>query len=391
MKQILQNDKSICFSDTDLKLLMKPVFTNTSEIKKHAEKVLFFECNSGIIDNYYKKHVDTGSKSIELKFQDTDSFNDDIRRSGISNSRSNNTIYSFTSKTCDSKYLSDSIISKLDSFPNLKLKNLQRSINPSTASSMSTASIVKNEYPNINEAIIKNDSRILHIKSNQNSVYTTDEHDLNSTKQLQDTESEIRLYEYVKQLKRMKSSVDIQLNCLKKRESTRRKSKSDENVTYGLVFPTVRSNIKNCFSPRNYSLLTENLVHINEGTETTVNQQLEINETYDELGMLFSQYLKHQVQLCKKKVCPLSRHLKQKFKHSTRQCQRKFNYYQIYPYDQRPACNSGNVCTDTYDELKLMCKSPSKRRDIYQCMFKRRKEFLHQPCSAPIQNFAITK
>ncbi|XP_078040895.1 uncharacterized protein LOC144472071 [Augochlora pura] len=386
-----KNGKSICFSDTDLKLLMKPVFSDTSGIKKHAEKVLFCEWNSGIIDNYYRKPIDTGSKSIELKFQDMDSFKDEKHKSRISNSRSNSSICSFTSKTCNSKYFSDSLIKKLDSFPNLKLKNLQRSANPSTASSVSTTIILKNENPKMNEAIIKNGSRILHIKSKTNSAYGTDKHDLISMKQLPETESEIKLYEYIKQFERMKSSVDIQLNCLKKIKCPRRKSKSDENVAYGLVFPTVRSNIKNCSSPRDYSLLTENLVHTNEGVQSTLNQQLEINETYDELGMLFSQYLKHQVQLCQKKVCPLSRHLKQNFKHSTRHCQRKFNYHKVYPYDQRPACNSGNVCADTYDELKLMCKSPSKREDIYQCMLKRRKEFLHQPCSAPIQNFSITK
>ncbi|XP_076649777.1 uncharacterized protein LOC143357283 [Halictus rubicundus] len=380
-----KNEKSICFSDTDLKFLTKPIFSETSEIKKHDEKMLFCEWNSRIIDDYYKKHIDTGSKLIELKFQDTDSFNDDMHKHENRNSSS------FTSKTCDSKYFSDSVINRLDSFPNLKLENLQRSINPSTASSTCTTNIVKIKYPLINEAIVRNNSEILNVKSRKNSDYVTDKHGSNSTKQLQETESKIRLYEYIRQLKSMKSSVDIQLNCFREIKNPRRKSKSDENVTYGIISPTVRSSINNCFSPRDFTTLTESLVHSNEGTHAILDQQSEVSETFNELGMLFSQYLKHQVHLCQRKACPLSRHLKQRSKHSTRQCQKKLNYHQIYPYDQRPACNSGNVCTDTYDELKLMCTSPSKRNNIYQCMFNRRKEFLNQPCSIPVQNFIITR
>ncbi|XP_076285763.1 uncharacterized protein LOC143211724 [Lasioglossum baleicum] len=385
-----KNDKSICFSDTDLKLLTKPIFSETSEIKKHDEKILFCEWNSRIIDNYYKEHTDTGSKLIELKFRDTNPFNDDTHEYGNRNSRIDYSHCSFTSKTCDSKYFSDSVISRLDSFPNLKLKHFQRSINSSTASSMSTTNTVKIKYPLIEEAILKNHSEVLNVKSRKNSDFAIDKYGSNSTKQLHETESKIRLYEYIRQLKRMKSSVDIQLNCFREIKSPRRKTKSDENVTYGIISPTVRSRINNCFSPRDFTTLTESLVHSNEGTRALLDQQSEVSETYNELGMLFSQYLKHQIHLCERKACPLSRHLKRRSKHSTKQCRRKLNYRQTYPYDQRPACNSGNVCTDTYDELKLMCTSPSKRNNIYRCMFTRRKEFLNQSCSIPVQNIVTT-
>lgn len=264
-----------------------------------------------------------------------------------------------------------------------------RSINSSTASSMSATNIVKIKYPLFEEAIVKDNSEVLNVNSRKNSDFATDKYGSNSTKQLQETESKIRLYEYIRQLKRMRSSVDIQLNCFREIKSPRRKTKSDENVAYGIISPTVRSGINNRFSLKDLTALTESVVRSNEGA--SVCAQSEVSETCNELGMLFSQYLKHKVRLCERKACPISRHLKRRCnKHSTRQCRRKLNYRQTYPYDQRPACNSGNVCTDTYDELKLMCASPSKRNNIYRCMFNRRKEFLNQPCSVPVQNFVTT-
>ncbi|XP_031828270.1 uncharacterized protein LOC116425137 isoform X3 [Nomia melanderi] len=269
----------------------------------------------------------------------------------------------------------DSTVKELDTFATVNFKQLQRLDNSSK--------------------IVKSNPQVLHVKSRKNARYAVNRYSLSAIKQLQRTESKMKLHDCTRQLKimkdRLKSSVEIQLNCFNEMKSITRKSKSDNNVTYGIVSSVPTNDINNSPFDQDFALLYENLVYKRESAYTRLDHRSKASETYDELGMLFSRYLKYQTELCQRKACPLSRHLKQRYKHSTQHCQRRFNYRRIRPYDQRPACSSGNVCTDTYDELKLMCTSPSKRKNIYQRMSKRRKEFLNQPCSPPVQNLIVTR
>ncbi|XP_043507869.1 uncharacterized protein LOC122527604 [Frieseomelitta varia] len=179
----------------------------------------------------------------------------------------------------------------------------------------------------------------------------------------------------------MKSSIDI-LRCnIKETQNHGKISKSNENFNHTLLLKADTS--RNYIAEPTFSTVSEKLLISDNNISS------EICEIYDELGILFSQYIKLQTQPCQRKYCSLKRYLKQKIQHTTKKCQTRFNYQHAYPYDQRPACNSGNICTDTYDELKLMCKSLTERKNIYQCMFKRRKHFLNQPCILSNQNFTI--
>ena len=110
--------------------------------------------------------------------------------------------------------------------------------------------------------------------------------------------------------------------------------------------------------------------------------QLDLCETYDELGLLFSQHMKQQARPCYRNYCLLGRHLKQRM-HDQRQCRIKKNYFQYYPNGQAPSCSSGNICRDTYDEFNLMKASPKERQKIRQAVYERRKKFLDQPCVSP--------
>lgn len=106
------------------------------------------------------------------------------------------------------------------------------------------------------------------------------------------------------------------------------------------------------------------------------------SETYDELGMLFSQQMKQQARPCQRKYCLLNRHLRRGSQHDERQCQmRQYQCCRGYPSDQRPSCSSGNVCRDTYDEYQLMHARPHQKRELSTSMYERRKQFLDQPCT----------
>lgn len=175
---------------------------------------------------------------------------------------------------------------------------------------------------------------------------------------------------------KVKSSIDVLKSQIKEVKNAGR-STSDSNFNSSSI---KNDDSQNCTAEQAFVSTYEKLVFNNETSFPPSDCKSEISETYDELGILFSQYMKMQTRLCQRRYCSLQRHLKRRMRHSTRKCQTKFNYYSIYSYDQRPMCNSGNVCTDTYDELKLMCTSPAERKGIYQCMFKRRKHFLNQPC-----------
>lgn len=204
--------------------------------------------------------------------------------------------------------------------------------------------------------------------------------------------------------KKMKSSIDVQLSYLKENSqglrdhikemrSSYRKSRSEDNFANRVTSLKARNDNRNdSFTPRNdCTLISGRLVCNNEGVCPPLDHDSETSETYDELGILFSQYMKLQVEPCQRTYCLLSRNLKQRTRHSMRKCQTRFNYRQVYPYDQRPGCNSGNVCMDTYDELKLMRTSASERKHVYRCMFERRKQFLNQPCTLPNENFLTTR
>lgn len=213
----------------------------------------------------------------------------------------------------------------------------------------------------------------------------TDEKD-----KLKELKSEINLTDihFKKIQEKMKSSVDI-LRCnIKDAQNHGKISKSNENIIHTLLLKT--DTFRNYIAEPTFSTVSEKLVSNNNNNNNFISSdnKSEICEIYDELGILFSQYLKLQTQPCQRKYCSLKRYLKQKMQHTTKKCQTRFNYQHVYPYDQRPACNSGNICLDTYDELKLMCKPSTERKNIYQCMFTRRKHFLNQPCILSNQNFA---
>lgn len=185
---------------------------------------------------------------------------------------------------------------------------------------------------------------------------------------------------YSKKMKtKMKSSMDMLRSQIKEINSER-KIKSEDNL---MVLSIKNENIKNDF------MFEKDITSIHEqyidSPLTSLNHSSETNEIYDELGILFSQYMKLQIKPCRRKYCIRSRHLN-KIQHSTRKCQVRFNH-QIYPYDQRPTCNCGNICEDTYDELKLMSTLPLERKNIYYQMFTRRKQFLNQPCILINQEF----
>lgn len=117
----------------------------------------------------------------------------------------------------------------------------------------------------------------------------------------------------------------------------------------------------------------------------------ELSETYDELGMLFSQQMKRQSRPCRRKYCPLARNLRGKnsriIEHDERKCRSRSRgsfSYSIIKADQRPACSSGNICRDTYDEFELMRATRGQRESLSRAIVERRKYFLDQPCVSPV-------
>lgn len=176
-----------------------------------------------------------------------------------------------------------------------------------------------------------------------------------------------------KMQRKIKSSINILRSNVKEVRNPQR-SKSDVNFVITLAKNDSTKNLV----PRQ-TLTSKQFSYDNENIGDLLEHSSQMRETYDELGILFSQYIKLETHRCHRNYCVLKRHLKRGIQHSTRKCQTRFNCHQIYPFDQRPTCNSGNICTDTYDELKLMCTSPGERKSIYQHMFRRRKQFLNQP------------
>ncbi|CAD1468126.1 unnamed protein product, partial [Heterotrigona itama] len=370
-----QNDKSICFSDTDLKFLIIPLSSKKSDSLN--DDILLCKWDSENINNSRRQN-NVSSKLIELKFEDTDSLNDNKQKYKISTVKSTNSLLAKNLAT-DSKYFSDSAANKLDTLSNAFLNKLKRSTN----------SCINSTLSDVSNTIKITNNQILSINSKTNNISTCITDKTNGAKKdkLKELKSEINLTDahFKKIQEKMKSSIDI-LRCnIKEAQNYRKISNSNENCIHTLLVKT--DTFRNYIAEPTAS---EKLVSNNNNSFILSDNKSEICEIYDELGILFSQYLKLQTRPCQRKYCSLKRYLKQKIQHTTKKCQTRFNYQHVYPYDQRPACNSGNVCIDTYDELKLMYKSSTERKNIYQRMFKRRKHFLNQPCILSNQNFAIT-
>ena len=94
---------------------------------KHDKKIVLCKWNSDNINEYYDRKG-IGSKLIELKLENTDSFTNNAQTYRMSTSKSNYSPDSFAPKNLasDSKYFSDSATNGLGTFPNVYLKRLQR-------------------------------------------------------------------------------------------------------------------------------------------------------------------------------------------------------------------------------------------------------------------------
>lgn len=279
--------------------------------------------------NSYNIRNDTSSKVIELQCENKNSFSNNIEKYEVFRSKSNCLPSSLLLTSLPTNSFSNSVTNELNILPNFP------AYTNSTMSSISNtieAKSEENSFTRVNPEINKLHSKKMKIK--------------------------------------MKSSIDILKSQTKEIKIPERKVKSENNI----MIPAIKNeNIKDCISiPERFT----------ESLSPRLNS--ETNEIYDELGILFSQYMKLQIKPCRRKYCIRSRNLK-RMQHSTKQCHTRFN--QIYSYDQRPICNSGNICEDTYDELKLMFTLRSERKKIYQRMFTRRKEFLNQPCISINQEF----
>lgn len=137
-----------------------------------------------------------------------------------------------------------------------------------------------------------------------------------------------------------------------------------------------------CQNKRNLEKSNENLTLFKNLDHGDTESQVTFQKTCDEFCLLVSQQMKQQPFPYRRKYCLLRRHLKQRT-HDLKQCQIKKNYFQFYPNGEAPSCRTGQICSDTYDEFKLMRASPRERKKLRQSIYERRKKFLHQPCISP--------
>lgn len=137
-----------------------------------------------------------------------------------------------------------------------------------------------------------------------------------------------------------------------------------------------------CSSKINLEKSNEDLPFFENLERGDTESQLDFRKTCDELSLLVSQQMKQQSYPCERKYCLLRRHLQQRV-HDLKQCQFKQNFHQYYSNNEAPSCGVGRICRDTYDEFKLMKALPHERKQIKKSIFKRRKEFLDQPCVSP--------
>lgn len=129
----------------DLKFLVIPASSNKCNLINHGRKVVLCEWNSDNIDEYYHEGKKTNSKLIELKFENSDSFNDK-QRFDIPTSKSNYSPCSLISKTFTSelKYFSNSAATRLHSLSNAYIRECIHKSTSSYASSTISDVSVKN-------------------------------------------------------------------------------------------------------------------------------------------------------------------------------------------------------------------------------------------------------
>nr|XP_012146228.1 PREDICTED: uncharacterized protein LOC105663219 [Megachile rotundata] len=327
-----KDEKNTCFSDTDLKFLVISS-KKSNENKNRYKKILFCKWNSGNINSYNLRN-NTSSKLIELKCANKDTFSNNIPKYEAFRSKSNCLPSSLLLKSLATNSFSDSVANE--------------------------SNILLN-FPAYTNSTMSSISKVVEVKSEEKS-FTHVNPDINKLQKIESNEYNV----HSKKMK-MKSSADILKSQIKEIKIPERKVKSEDNL---MILAIKNENTKDFISIPEKD--TESL-------SSPPNHSSETNEIYDELGILFSQYMKLQIKPCKRNYCIRTRHLK-RIQHSTKKCHTKFNYHQIYSYDQRPMCNCGNICEDTYDELQLMFTLMSERKNIYQRMFTRRKKFLNQPC-----------
>ncbi|XP_026672295.1 uncharacterized protein LOC108628503 isoform X2 [Ceratina calcarata] len=334
-----------------------------------GDELLLCKWDSGNIINHSKKRDNTSSKLIELTFENAESFTDTTQRYG--RHKPNCIPYPLLSKdlATDSKCFSDSAVKKTTQ--NVFLSKLKRPTNSFTCTLPSISNVNKKQ----------NDQIVTDSKVRDSCKQTIDNISGMITDDLVEVNSESNLLKNDLDPRKVHQKIISEVVRNQIKEIKNCGEKSDENL--------IKRSLHNFIAELNFIPTTG--IGNNESTLAPPNYKSETNDIYDELGILFSHYLKLQSQPCERKYCPLKRHLKQQVRHSTQKCQRRFSYYQIYPYDQRPTCNSGNVCEDTYDELKLMCTPSAERRRVYYYMFQRRKHFLNQPYRMYNQNSTTTE
>ena len=195
-------------------------------------------------------------------------------------------------------------------------------------------------------------------------------------------------------------SETIFLRSLSSSEKSKKDSKKyEETKVLGILFGTstwsfgdcnlLNESQMSCVLPNEPEKKLENFAH-GYCEEIAKSSLMELSETYDELGMLFSQELKRQSRPCRRKYCPLVRNLRggrnigKGFEHDAIKCRTRVRANFILD-DERPACSSGNICRETYDEFELMraVQDNKRRKEIAKEIIKRRREFLDQPCLSP--------
>ncbi|XP_051172227.1 uncharacterized protein LOC127288664 isoform X2 [Leptopilina boulardi] len=187
-----------------------------------------------------------------------------------------------------------------------------------------------------------------------------------------------------------KSMIELEFTKLNKLSIEKENSKTNNINQSDFINKTlselkkINSNslsIAACKSRRNFEKSNENLQIFENLERGDTESQLDFRKTCDELSLLVSQQMKYQSYPCQRKYCLLRRHLRQR-SHDLKQCQFK-NYFQYYLNDDAPSCGASRICRDTYDEFKMMRATPREKKRIRESIYKRRKEFLDQPCFSP--------
>lgn len=241
------------------------------------------------------------------------------------------------------------------------------------------------------------------VTKRKNDFFGRNEH-LNSPKSTEDTIENRKLKptkrDDIEATKKVKSENFLSFLPQKNKRTEKRWNSKNRNVdnsprTKSPRWISCSCNLMQKFQPRNSSPSThekkeqgmENFEKTNISSRCSLT---ELSETYDELGMLFSQHLKQQFTPCTRKYCALTRNLKRSkiFSHDVTKCRNRrkniFGERIIISWDRRPACSSANICRDTYDEYEIMRASREERDILARSIINRRKSFLDQPCLSPV-------